>query len=285
MRLHQRTRQGTKKNKKKSACLSSLIINGKSDIIIETQEAFENIPGWRPNFSDFDANVDIMTGDAYDKFQIFCWAEEGRPKIIKKIGEVVVTDDGVNPELGNTMMANDPFIRTHKSYTIKEKNQIFTDEDFLMLPGRVMAYALRDRKFFLADTTCVREIPWPTGKEDPFGLLRIDGNHKNMILSVVNEHFSQKELIRDMRRRAILSGQDESTVSFPGQDFIRGKGQGLIILLHGAPGVGKTATAEAVAMYRRKPLFLITCGDLGTTPVAVEKSLKDIFRLADLWEC
>jgi broad-specificity NMP kinase len=54
-------------------------------------------------------------------------------------------------------------------------------------------------------------------------------------------------------------------------------GKGLIILLHGAPGVGKTSTAgkfpdildwmtlttvhaEGVAELFRKPLFQITCG-------------------------
>lgn len=51
------------------------------------------------------------------------------------------------------------------------------------------------------------------------------------------------------------------------------------------PGVGKTATAEAVALEYQKPLFSITCGDLGLTPKEVEKSLTEIFRLAHLWHC
>jgi SpoVK/Ycf46/Vps4 family AAA+-type ATPase len=51
------------------------------------------------------------------------------------------------------------------------------------------------------------------------------------------------------------------------------------------PGVGKTATAEAVAQANKKPLFVITCGDLGFTPGEVENSLKDIFRLAHSWDC
>jgi len=50
-------------------------------------------------------------------------------------------------------------------------------------------------------------------------------------------------------------------------------------------GVGKTATAEAVAQANKKPLFLITCGDLGFTLKEVEDSLKDIFRLAHRWDC
>ena len=69
------------------------------------------------------------------------------------------------------------------------------------------------------------------------------------------------------------------------QDFIRGKGKGLVILLHGAPGVGKTATAEAIAYAHRKPLFSITCGDLGIEPTGVERTLSEIFRLANLWDC
>lgn len=49
--------------------------------------------------------------------------------------------------------------------------------------------------------------------------------------------------------------------------------------------MGKTATAEAVAMENNRPLFTITCGDLGLTPSEVETSLNDIFRLAHKWEC
>jgi len=69
------------------------------------------------------------------------------------------------------------------------------------------------------------------------------------------------------------------------QDLIRGKGKGVVFLLHGAPGVGKTATAEAVAQKWKRPLFPVTCGDLGFTPEAVERSLTEIFRLAHLWDC
>ena len=57
------------------------------------------------------------------------------------------------------------------------------------------------------------------------------------------------------------------------------------MLLHGAPGVGKTATAEAVSYTYHKPLFPITCGDLGIDPQKVEANLSEIFRLANLWDC
>jgi SpoVK/Ycf46/Vps4 family AAA+-type ATPase len=69
------------------------------------------------------------------------------------------------------------------------------------------------------------------------------------------------------------------------QDLILGKGRRLVILLRGVPGVKKTVTAEAVALENHKPVFSITCGDFGSTPSEVEFSLKDVFRLAHLWDC
>lgn len=68
-------------------------------------------------------------------------------------------------------------------------------------------------------------------------------------------------------------------------DLVLGKGKGLIILLHGAPGVGKTSTVETVADAFCKILFPITCGDLGLTAAEVESQLSEIFQLAELWDC
>lgn len=68
-------------------------------------------------------------------------------------------------------------------------------------------------------------------------------------------------------------------------DLIRGKGKGLIILLHGVPGVGKTSTAESVAAYTRRPLFPITCGDIGQTAQDIERNLGYMFLLARRWGC
>lgn len=68
-------------------------------------------------------------------------------------------------------------------------------------------------------------------------------------------------------------------------DLVRGKGLGLVILLHGAPGVGKTSTVECVAESLGKPLYPITCGDLGTTPEHVEETLARTFAKTEAWDC
>ncbi|KAM5353409.1 hypothetical protein ACJ41O_000059 [Fusarium nematophilum] len=66
-------------------------------------------------------------------------------------------------------------------------------------------------------------------------------------------------------------------------DFIQDKGRGIIILMFGPPGVGKTYTAEAVAEKSRVPLYSMSAGDLGTKPKEVEKALERALGLCGLW--
>ena len=84
-----------------------------------------------------------------------------------------------------------------------------------------------------------------------------------------------------------------------GADFIRGKGEGQIFLLHGPPGTGKTLTAgmnfckafeknanyvpESVAEYTKRPLLSITAADLGHEPVNLEQNLLRFFKNATNW--
>ena len=136
----------------------------------------------------------------------------------------------------------------------------------------------------------IREVQW---NKQAFENLAIDKKTKNVVRALVS-----KQIATDM-----------ST------DLISGKGNGLIMLLHGGPGTGKTLTAGRLfllcIMYSRKiltgrqnrkhsqnspdspdspdnsvdsyltlvsvaelvekPLYRVTCGDIGTTPGDVEK--------------
>ncbi|CAI7596682.1 unnamed protein product [Penicillium pancosmium] len=66
-------------------------------------------------------------------------------------------------------------------------------------------------------------------------------------------------------------------------DIIQGKGRGVIMLLRGPPGVGKTLTAESVAEVMKVPLYILSAGDLGTSSDAVESKLKDIMSMIPRW--
>lgn len=66
-------------------------------------------------------------------------------------------------------------------------------------------------------------------------------------------------------------------------DIIAGKGGGCIFLLHGEPGVGKTLTAEAVSELLQRPLYSVSVGELGTEPATMEKNLRQILDVAQIW--
>jgi SpoVK/Ycf46/Vps4 family AAA+-type ATPase len=68
------------------------------------------------------------------------------------------------------------------------------------------------------------------------------------------------------------------------EDIIQGKRGGSVFLLHGAPGVGKTLTAEAVAEVLHKPLYYVTMGELGTDPETMEKRIGEILNLCSGWD-
>lgn len=67
--------------------------------------------------------------------------------------------------------------------------------------------------------------------------------------------------------------------------IVKGKGRGLIILLHGVPGVGKTSTAETIADATGRPLLSVTCGDIGENAAEIEKNLEQIFTNSHRWGC
>lgn len=66
-------------------------------------------------------------------------------------------------------------------------------------------------------------------------------------------------------------------------DFIATKGGGMIFLLNGPSGVGKSFTAEATAEVLHRPLYYLTSGELGTTPGEVEEKLSIVLKLIGRW--
>ncbi|KAM0229115.1 hypothetical protein ACHAPO_010271 [Fusarium lateritium] len=158
-----------------------------------------------------------------------------------------------------------------------------TSDELLIMSYSVFGFVLRDRSWAKLDLAHLTHVTDSTedapvvddeteDDKTAFGQLVLPSGHKNMVLSLISQHFRNKAMQRERDK-------DEQV------DIVRGKGKGLIILLHGAPGVGKTTTAEGVAEKFKKPLFQITCGDLGSSPKEVEEALQTNFALANRWGC
>lgn len=134
------------------------------------------------------------------------------------------------------------------------------DEDQkLICTHLVRGYALKEKLWLNMYVNSVSEIAFNTRAFDSLVLPE-----------------SQKELIL---------GFTSSQQSFRNQfdDVIEGKGRGIILLLSGPPGVGKTLTAESVAEEMRVPLFVMSAGDVGLDSRHIETRLLDVFEMVTRW--
>ncbi|KAM0247237.1 hypothetical protein ACHAQJ_009922 [Trichoderma viride] len=239
-----------------------------SEILVDFEEAFNTDPSWKPDILAVDPLTYRVVISVDNESPLQEWSDSKRTTLKDTWEDKVITEDGVDILQMNKFIETDLLLRKKKD----NDNEIgeLEGENLALLPRRLFAYALWERKFVQVD---VRDVSFPElkDKDRAFDSLQISGEHKTLIQSLVYSHFKKRV--------------NEGTVEIATQDIIRGKGKGIVILLFGVPGVGKTATAEAVAQKFEKPLFPITCGDLGFTPESVERSLSEIFRLAHLWDC
>jgi hypothetical protein len=93
---------------------------------------------------------------------------------------------------------------------------------YLIFPARIPGFTLGQRRwgYLLLSQEKLKQIPW---KDDPLKLLEMDQEKKQLIGALVQGHRGEMECAFD--------------------DIVVGKGKGLIFLLHGPPGLGKTLTA------------------------------------------
>jgi len=87
-----------------------------------------------------------------------------------------------------------------------------------------------------------------------------------------------RKAILDLLQSPLFFGSDAST------EMLGNKGKGLVVLLHGAPGTGKTFTVESIAEHLGRPLYVLTAGELGSTPEEVNTRLGDALHLSFRWK-
>ncbi|KAL3479175.1 P-loop containing nucleoside triphosphate hydrolase protein [Aspergillus californicus] len=137
-----------------------------------------------------------------------------------------------------------------------------SDEQQLIATPLLRGYGLNHKKWLTFHITGLQGISWDTKAFD------------SLVLPHAQQHL--KKFILGFAR-----AQSRESDTF--DDVIHGKGRGLIMLLKGPPGVGKTLTAESVAEVLQVPLYVMSAGDLGTDSARVEARLRNILTLIPRW--
>jgi flagellar biosynthesis GTPase FlhF len=114
-----------------------------------------------------------------------------------------------------------------KDRLARKSNTTLTELDYMICSEKLVGFVLSAKTW--ADNLLVDGISDIEWKEDPYQFLQLQSHHKVLVKTLV-EGFSEGTTVL----------QD---------DIIKGKGNGLIFLLHGPPGLGKTLTAGTIALH------------------------------------
>ncbi|KAK7935965.1 hypothetical protein PG985_001460 [Apiospora marii] len=241
------------------------------DVIIDFLEAFNSDPAHKNAFFNRHDYVSDKTASylTVETHPFVVWSDSQRTKLTESRVEFLFQTNELDDIEQEDYWATDKYLK--QAATSKDEVNV-AEDDLILLPRRLFAYALEERLFLPIDVRFLRPI---TVQESAFEQLQLPDLYKSMLKAAVESH---------MRRHTIEKQLGDQGDHIRSQDFIRGKGRGLNIMLHGEPGVGKTATAEAVAQWTRRPLFPMSTAAFSDT-YNVEEKMEGIFRLAHLWGC
>ncbi|KAF1992207.1 hypothetical protein K402DRAFT_415902 [Aulographum hederae CBS 113979] len=142
----------------------------------------------------------------------------------------------------------------------EHKTMSFSDEELLIASPVVVGFSFSEKLWLEFSLSGVRDIEWNNGA---FESLVLPHNQKSIVQALVSTHkFHAAETI---------------------DDVVQGKGKGLVFVLHGPPGVGKTLTGEGIAEFLKCPLYAVSAGELGTETSRLEHELQKIMDIAHSW--
>ncbi|RYC56105.1 hypothetical protein CHU98_g10104 [Xylaria longipes] len=167
----------------------------------------------------------------------------------------------LEPIDGSLKGATSRLREAHLRYASKSSQQLTLDETQMMLTvPKVKEFALDSKSWHKFNINDISSFAW---NQEAFENLVLDEREKGLLSALISHDRSGGE------------GFD---------NFVQGKGKGLILLLGGPPGVGKTLTAEGVADKLQRPLYRVKAGELGVSAAKVELSLRIALDRSAYWD-
>ncbi|GBE89825.1 P-loop containing nucleoside triphosphate hydrolase protein [Sparassis latifolia] len=181
----------------------------------------------------------------------------------RKTFQDIVPNYGKFPIVTKTISGNDldrfALVAGAVTESLSEASEL-SEEDLMLASPIVYGFSLSDKQWLEFAVDNVRDLEW---NDDAFNHLVIPAEQKMVLKTLVESHNTGAAAKFD--------------------DFVSGKGLGLVINLFGNPGTGKSLTAEGISEYLRKPLYVVGAAELGTTAEVMDANLATVLRAAAAW--
>jgi SpoVK/Ycf46/Vps4 family AAA+-type ATPase len=157
---------------------------------------------------------------------------------------------------------NNPHVRVTGDEAVTQVSLDICPEDtlLLMLPATVYGYDLYDHRWSELLVSNISDVAW---NARIFDQLTMSNNDRNLVQAM-----------------ATWPKANDTTWT-----STRNSGGRHVLLLHGAPGSGKTYTAKAIAEITRRPLYRISCSDVGTNVSTAEDYMRSVSEICNAWDC
>lgn len=179
-------------------------------------------------------------------------------------------------------------------HDIKSKVTRPSNYNDLLLPPRLFGFALNRKEwgqFFLNDIERTEPAEMGEFEGEMKGLIlpdEVSKDEQRHIFTMVSNHWHVMAKPRSQRIADMIGGKGESLILlFHGMwsDLSKRSAEAIAdSLLVGHSGTGKTLYAESLAKSSSRPLFKVGTSDIGLNAPQAERTLKNIFGLAEAWK-
>jgi hypothetical protein len=122
-------------------------------------------------------------------------------------------------------------VSTRTIHTDEDGMPMIADDDWCLFSSKISGYSLYAKRWCYFEVDRIMEFEYD---KRAYRSLALDERQKSMLVSLVKAHSEGLDF----------------------DDLIKGKGKGMIFLLHGAPGTGKTLTAGTKTWNNNDPNHL-----------------------------
>lgn len=183
-----------------------------AQVIIDMTLAINTNSEWRPMTRISEDNL-TMSDQRETREPIYC-EHTGNP-------EGCCGSDIIFKDLDLEQQNLNTYLRENSHLMGPRKTQELEEDEHMLLPHWVYGFVLRSRQWVTLRTSNLSEVKF----ENNFDDLILPAEHKSTVKALVKTHESAR-----------AKSSPSSTTVGAALDLVRGKGTGLIILLHGEPG-------------------------------------------------